>query len=179
MQTNTIDNITEQDRIAVTQLLGREPRGLEDIAVRDRQGVPVVIRVAPLVAGKPFPTLFWLIDKALNYAIDQVEAAGLIAVFQQRIDADESLQLRLQEDHRSHIALRKSHTTSEQQQAIDASGYTEVLTTRGIGGIADFQRIRCLHTYYAAHLVVANTIGQMLDEYWQQKGITFPHLIRS
>jgi hypothetical protein len=35
--------------------------------------------------------------------------------------------------------------------------------------------VRCLHTYYAAHLVRPNTIGAMLDEYWLQEEVAFPH----
>jgi uncharacterized protein len=42
----------------VAVLLGRQPRGLEDIAVVGVAGEPVVIRVASLVDDKPFPTLF-------------------------------------------------------------------------------------------------------------------------
>ena len=46
----------------VADLLGRQPRGLEDIPVSRPDGTPMVIRVASLVDDKPFPTLFWLID---------------------------------------------------------------------------------------------------------------------
>ena len=76
----------------VAALLGRQPRGLEEIAVTGASGEPVVIRVASLVDDKPFPTLFWLVDPALCYRIDQLEAAGLIKQLQQRIDADPALQ---------------------------------------------------------------------------------------
>ena len=38
------------------------------------------------------------------------------------------------------------------------------LDERGIGGISEPTRIRCLHTWYAAHLVTPNTIGQLVDE---------------
>jgi len=37
------------------------------------------------------------------------------------------------------------------------------LEERGIGGIAESTRIRCLHTWYAAHLVEPNTIGALID----------------
>ena len=146
-------SVLSRDKEAVEALLGREPRGLEAIAYRSLQGEPMVIRVAPLVDGKPFPTLFWLVDKRINYAIDQVEAGGVIADFQQRVDADESLQISMADDHRRYIELRQHFISDEMQQSIESMGYAKVLSTRGIGGIADFQRIRCLHTYYAAHLV--------------------------
>lgn len=168
--------VSEDDIATIESLLGREPRGLEDVAVRDKNGVPVVIRVAPLVNDKPFPTLFWLIDKRLNYAIDQVEARGLIADLQATVDSRADLQAAMTQDHQRYIALRQSFFSPEQQQAIQRLGYESVLNERGIGGIADFQRIRCLHTYYAAHLVTPNTVGQMLDDYWRSKEISFPHM---
>jgi hypothetical protein len=147
--------------------LGREPRGLRAIAVRDTQGLPMVIRVASVVDQKPFPTLFWLIDPALNYRIDQLEAGGLIARLQQRVDAEPVLRQRMSDDHRQHIALRARYLGAREHELLRQTGMLDALSGRGIGGIADFGRIRCLHTWYAAHLVVANTIGRLLDEYWE------------
>ncbi len=168
--------IADGDIAIIESLLGREPRGLEDVAKRDVQGVPMVVRVSPLVNGKPFPTLFWLIDQRLNYAIDQVEAGGLIAHFQECVDASQTLQAEIRQDHLDHIALRASYISDELAQRIAELGYESVFATRGIGGIADFQRIRCLHTYYASHLVVPNVIGRLLDQYWEEKGISFSHI---
>ena len=34
---------------------------------------------------------------------------------------------------------------------------------------SEINRIRCLHTWYAAHLVVPNTIGAMLDDWWREQ----------
>lgn len=167
--------VTAEDRQQVAELLGREPRGLEAVAVRDDKGVPMVIRVAPLVDDKPFPTLFWLIDKRINYAIDQVEAGGLIAKFQQQVDGDQQLQLQLRADHQKYIALRLSYMSPSQRESIEQRGFSSALEERGIGGIADFQRIRCLHTYYAAHLVCPNVVGRLLDAYWRDVGVTFSH----
>ena len=69
--------------------MGTEARGLRAIPVRNAGGEPMVIRVASLVDDKPFPTLFWLVDPALNYRIDQLEAGGAIAELQARIDTKE------------------------------------------------------------------------------------------
>lgn len=153
----------------VAALLGRQPRGLEDIAVAGPAGEPRVIRVASLVDDKPFPTLFWLIDPALCYRIDQLEASGLIAQFQQRIDADPELRRGLREDHRAHIALRECFMSPAVRQRLQELNFCDALSTRGIGGIANFARIRCLHTWYGAHLVVPNTVGLMLDDWWSQQ----------
>lgn len=161
--------ITAQVRSHVAELLGREPRGLEAIAAAGDNGSPMVIRVASLVDDTPFPTLFWLVDPGLSYRIDAAEAGGLIKRLQQRIDADPELQRQMQEDHRAHIALRDSHISDAVRKRMDMLGFGEVLLHRGIGGIADFTRIRCLHTWYAAHLVVPNTVGALLDQWWLEQ----------
>ncbi len=155
------------DRVAA--LLGREPRGLEDVPVVDSAGGPVVIRVASLVDDRPFPTLFWLVDPGLCYRIDRAEAGGLIKVFQRRIDADAGLRAALREDNLAHVRLRDSYIDEATRRRLDALGFGEVLAHKGIGGIGDFTRIRCLHTWYAAHLVVPNTVGGMLDAWWRQQ----------
>jgi uncharacterized protein len=160
--------LTRETVDQVTQLLGRQPRGLEEVAVVGRAGIPVVIRVASLVEDKPFPTLFWLIDPALCYRIDQLEAAGLIKEFQHRIDADLELQRSMREDHHAHIALREELMKPAVRLRLRALGFSAALANRGIGGIANFTRIRCLHTWYGAHLVVPNTVGAMLDDWWLQ-----------
>lgn len=158
--------VTLQMIDAVAQLLGREPRGLQDVPVQTPQGEPVVIRVASLVEDKPFPTLFWLVDAALNYRIDQEEASGLIATLQAQVDADAQLQAAMRDDHRRHIALREGFMTAADRQRLAELGFSGVFAQKGIGGIADFGRIRCLHTWYAAHLVESNTIGGLLDAHW-------------
>jgi uncharacterized protein len=151
----------------VAILLGRQPRGLEEIAVTGPAGEPVVIRVASLVDDKPFPTLFWLVDPALCYRIDQLEAAGLIKQLQRRIDADPDLQRGMRDDHLAHIALRDRYIHPAVRLRLHELDFGEALVHKGIGGIADFTRIRCLHTWYGAHLVVANTIGGLLDDVWR------------
>jgi uncharacterized protein len=147
----------------ITARLGREPRGLRAVAVRDAAGEPAVIRVASVVDGKPFPTLFWLIDPVLKLRIDRAEAGGLIADLQARVDAEPALADAMAADHRRHIALREQHLAPEERSHLEARGQWPALSERGIGGIADFSRIRCLHTWYAAHLVESNSIGRLLD----------------
>jgi len=147
----------------VTALLGREPRGLRDIPVVDDAGDPVVIRVASLVDGKPFPTLYWLLGAELCLRIDRLEAAGWILRLQARVDASHELRASMSDDHARHKAERARFLSAEEQQLLESRGMLGALNERGIGGIADPDRIRCLHTWYAAHLVTPNTIGRMVD----------------
>ena len=161
--------ITTQVRARVADLLGREPRGLEAIALAAPDGSPMVIRVASLVDDTPFPTLFWLVDPALCYRIDQAEAGGLIKQFQALINAEPKLQEQMLADHRAYTELRDGYIPPACRQRLEQLGFGDVLDHKGIGGIADPQRIRCLHTWYAAHLIVPKTIGNMLDDWWARE----------
>lgn len=156
------------DTVAIIAgLLGREPRGLEEVTVVDANDQPMVIRVCSLVEGKPFPNLFWLVDAALVYKIDGDEARGLIRELQYQVDNTPKLQRGMIEDHNLFIALRNDYMTASVKQQLQGRNFYEVLQRRGIGGIEDFGRIRCLHTWYASHLVVPNTIGCLVDRYWE------------
>ena len=150
----------------VEQLLGRTPRGLEDVPVTTCAGEPMVIRVASLVEDKPFPTLFWLVAPDLGLRIDREEAGGLIARMQAQIDASPALQASMREDHRRHMALRDSSLSTADRQRLQELGFGMVLAQNAIGGLGDYGRTRCLHTWYAAHLVEPNTVGRLLDDYW-------------
>jgi hypothetical protein len=157
--------VLDAEYIIVEQLLGRKPRGLEAIQVYNSDGEPSVIRVASMVDGKPFPTLFWLVDKALCYWLDQLESAGMIAQLQQQIDHDKQLQQALRDDHKSYIEQREHYMSAKIKKALQAANYYDGLSKRGVGGIANFGRIRCLHTFYAAHLVQPNTVGRLLESF--------------
>ncbi|HEY7775820.1 MAG TPA: DUF501 domain-containing protein, partial [Kineobactrum sp.] len=98
--------VSSEQHARVAALLGRDPRGLEAVPVLDEAGDPRVIRVCSQVDGKPFPTLFWLVDPVLNYRIDQEEARGLIKVFQGKVNAQPALQAAMRADHEAHISLR-------------------------------------------------------------------------
>ena len=159
------DTITSRDIEDVTRLLGRSPRGLRAISVRTARGEPVVLQVASLVDDKPFPTLFWLVNPQLNLAIDRLEATGFIARLQQKLDAEPMYQHQLADAHRAYIQLRLRLMTDDERHRIQQLGFESVFEQRGIGGIENFNRIRCLHTYYAAHLVAPNLIGQWLEAF--------------
>lgn len=147
----------------IAEQLGRSPRGLREVAAFNSTGKPAVIRVASVVDNKPFPTLFWLIDPAKNLAIDRLEAGGAIARLQAIVDADAELQLRMRADHDAHKVLRASFLTDKERAFLESHSMMAALEQRGIGGIAEPSRIRCLHTWYAAHWVVPNSVGEWVD----------------
>ena len=154
---------TDAERARVAELLGREPRGLRAVAVSDERGDPLVIRVASVVDGKPFPTLYWLLGEAICLRIDRLEATGCIAALQERVVASKSLQQAMRADHARHRQERDGFLSSEERAHLVAQGMLSALDARGIGGIAEPSRIRCLHTWYAAHLVNANAVGELID----------------
>ena len=156
--------VTTDQRARVAALLGREPRGLRAIPVADALGEPLVIRVASVVDEKPFPTLYWLVGAELCLRIDRLEAAGWIARLQDRVDASKTLQQAMQDDHARHREERLRFLSDAERQLLSEKGMQAALDERGIGGISEPARIRCLHTWYAAHLVTPNTIGQLVDE---------------
>ena len=156
--------VTADQRARVAALLGREPRGLRAIPVANALGEPLVIRVASVVDEKPFPTLYWLVGAELCLRIDRLEAAGWIARLQDRVDASKTLQQAMQDDHAQHREERLRFLSDAERQLLSEKGMQAALDERGIGGISEPTRIRCLHTWYAAHLVSPNTIGQLVDE---------------
>jgi len=155
---------SEAQRRRVATLLGRDPRGLRAIPVFDGEGDPLVIRVASIVDGKPFPTLYWLVGSDICLRIDRLEAAGAIAELQRCVDASGVLRSAMLEDHARHRKERAGFLSSEERQVLQARGMQAALDERGIGGIAEPDRIRCLHTWYAAHLVTPNAVGRLVDE---------------
>jgi len=157
-------SLTGDQRARVAALLGREPRGLRAIPVADERGEPLVIRVASVVDEKPFPTLYWLVGAELCLLIDRLEAAGWIARLQDRVDGSTALQQAMQDDHARHREERSRFLSSDERQMLSEKRMQAALDERGIGGISEPSRIRCLHTWYAAHLVTPNAIGQLVDE---------------
>jgi hypothetical protein len=77
-------------------------------------------------------------------------------------------------DHERYIQLRKDFMSEEVKARIKELNFVKVLEGKGIGGLERPDTIRCLHTWYAAHLVVPNTIGKMLESYWKSKRQSFP-----
>ena len=148
----------------VAERLRREPRGFRDVAAFNAEGLPASIRVSSIVDGKPFPTLYWLIDAELSLSIDRLEAAGWIARVQSEIETNTAFRQRMQQDHASHIALRDGYLLDEERKLLASNNMLSALSKRGIGGISEPDRIRCFHTWYAAHVVVPNAVGDIVDQ---------------
>ncbi|XKE45091.1 DUF501 domain-containing protein [Halomonas organivorans] len=158
------DTMPDERQLAIiAEQLGRAPRGIEALAATDGEGTPLVLRMAPIVDGKPFPTLYWLSSERLKIELSRIEAAGVIKTLEARLREDPDFLAAYHRSHEDYVAARWRCMTPAQRDEVDRRGYGDLLRERGIGGIANWDQVRCLHTQYAHHLCGDNVIGQWLD----------------
>lgn len=157
-------NITEQDKEIIRQQIGREPQGIVTVAYRAENGVPLVLQMRSIVDGKLFPTMYWLSSKTLSKAIGAIETKGWVKDVEQRLSTDEALRTKYLENQQQYIEKRAEQMLPEDLQFIKDNNFEEVFQRYGIGGIAQWDKVRCLHMQYAHHLVDGNIIGELLDE---------------
>jgi hypothetical protein len=143
------------DVATVTRLLGREPRGRFDVAVRDAQGEPVVIRNDPLlVDGTPMPTRFWLVDAALNDKVARLESVGGVRQAEAAVDPDE-------------LAAAHERYAAERDAAVP-NGHAGPRPAGGVGGTR--RGVKCLHAHYAWYLTGGDDpVGRWVDEQLKSK----------
>ena len=137
------------DLDALARQLGREPRGVLEIAYRCPNGEPAVIKTAPrLPDGTPFPTLYYLTHPVLTAAASRLESSGLMKDMTARLAADHQLAAAYRRAHESYLAER---------DAIEPLG-----TTFSGGGMPD--RVKCLHVLIAHSLAKGRGVNPLGDE---------------
>ncbi|MGB5110889.1 MAG: DUF501 domain-containing protein [Mycobacterium sp.] len=141
--------VDQADLDAVAQQLGREPRGVLEIAYRCPNGEPAVVKTAPkLPDGTPFPTLYYLTHPALTAAASRLESSGLMREMTDRLAEDPALAAAYLRAHESFLAER---------DAIEPLG-----TTFTGGGMPD--RVKCLHVVMAHALAKGPGVNPFGDE---------------
>ena len=153
-----MEQLSLNDERVIAKQLRRTPRGLLSIECRCPYGYPQVVRVYPLVDGKPFPTLFWLTCPFLTKQIDRLEAEGWIKQTEQLLEED-ALAADFQKAHLSYITERYRLLSPEDRASLEEAGMLKDLLDKGIGGTADFARVKCLHLHVAHALARTNPIG--------------------
>jgi uncharacterized protein len=135
--TGSTSDCAARDREVVAGLLGREPIGDFDVAVRGPDGIPVVIRNEPLLRdGTPMPTLYWLVDRKLSEAVSRLESTGGVRQAEDETDPGE-----LEAAHALYAAER------DQGLATSHEG------PRPYGGVGGTRRgVKCLHAHLAWYL---------------------------
>lgn len=124
--------VTEADQQEVSRQLGREARGIVEIAARCVCSRPLVVKTEPrLEDGTPFPTLYYLTQPAATAAVSTLEAQGLMAQLQQQLEEDQELAAEYLAAHESYLQ--------------DRSELAEVLEIAGISAGGMPTRVKCLH----------------------------------
>ena len=157
-----MEPVSLEDKKIIAHQLGRPPRGLVAISKRCVHGYPQVVTVYPLLDGKPFPTLYWLTCPFLSQEIASLEADGMISRLEEEIHRDPNLAKRLVLAHRSYIEERRRLLSREDLVYLEEKRMLPALMERGIGGIADYSRIKCLHLHVAHTLAAENPIGNIV-----------------
>ncbi len=137
------------DLDAVARQLGRDPRGVLEIAYRCPNGEPGVVKTAPrLPDGTPFPTLYYLTHPALTAAASRLESEGVMREMSARLREDPDVADAYRRAHESYLAER---------DAIEPLG-----TAFSGGGMPD--RVKCLHVVIAHALAKGRGVNPFGDE---------------
>ncbi|MCJ0979574.1 DUF501 domain-containing protein [Rhodococcus sp. ARC_M12] len=141
--------VSQEDLDAVASQLGREPRGVLEIAYRSPDGKPGVVKTAPkLPDGTPFPTLFYLTDPRLTAEASRQESAGVMREMTERLGTDPELAAAYLRAHQSYLAERDEI----ESLGTDFTG----------GGMPD--RVKCLHVLIAHSLAKGPGVNPLGDE---------------
>ena len=142
---------TPDDRAVVSAQLGREARGMIDVAWRCPCGRPGVVRTAPRLGdGTPFPTTYYLTCPNAVAACSRLEASHLMTEMAARLGQDE--------------ALASAYAAAHQSYLADRAGLGQVGEIAGIsaGGMPD--RVKCLHALVGHALAAGPGVNPLGDE---------------
>jgi uncharacterized protein len=141
--------VEQADLDTVARQLGREPRGVIEVAYRCPNGEPAVVKTAPrLPDGTPFPTLYYLTHPVLTAAASRLESSGLMHDMTRRLSDDPELAAAYRRAHEAYLAER---------DAIESLG-----TDFSGGGMPD--RVKCLHVVMAHALAKGPGVNPFGDE---------------
>jgi hypothetical protein len=157
-----LQGVTQDDLDAVSRQLGREARGVAEVAHRCPCGEPDVVRTEPrLPDGTPFPTSFYATCPQLTGALSTLESQGVMREMSERLERDRELAQRYAAAHEDYLARR--------------SQLGEVPEIAGVSAGGMPARVKCLHVLVAHSLGVGpgiNPLGDealaMLDPWWER-----------
>lgn len=143
-----------------------------EVARRCAAGHACVLRCHPvrgaLIDPLPFPTLWWLVCPRAIEAVSRLEHGGAIGRFEERLAADSEATTIYRADHRAYGEERANCLSDEERRRLAELGRLDALLQRGIGGIADLRRIKCLHLHYAHHLMRGSLVGRWIEAEWAE-----------
>jgi len=143
--------ISPQDRRAVADQLGREPRDIIDVAHRCPCGMPDVVVTSPRLAdGTPFPTVYYLTCPRAASAVGRLEGGGVMRDMEGRLADDADLADAYARAHGDYLAARSAHGDVPEIEGVSA------------GGMPD--RVKCLHVLLAHSLAAGPGVNPLGDE---------------
>ncbi len=126
------------DRDTVETQLGRPLRAASEVVSRCHLGMPVVVKVPPVLDdGTPFPTLYWLTCPLASSRIGRLEGAGGVKRLERKADRDPEFGDRLAMANEAYAAERDDLVPQDSLHR--PSG--------GVGGTR--VGVKCLHAHYA------------------------------
>lgn len=151
---------TAADLTAVHGQLGREPRGVVEVAHRCPCGDPDVVRTEPrLPDGTPFPTSFYATCPRLTGAISTLESSGVMRQMEGRLAAEPE--------------VAQAYATAHDDYLRRRAELAEVPEIAGVSAGGMPTRVKCLHVLVGHSLAAGagvNPFGdvalEMLPQWW-------------
>lgn len=142
----------DADRPVVEAQIGRQIRADSAPVSRCHLGLPVVVRVPPILDdGTPFPTLYWLTCPLATTRIARLEGAGGIKRLERKAEVDPVFGELLHSAHVSYAAERDAYLPPG----------ASPIPSGGVGGTS--VGIKCLHAAYAhTRAGGANPAGELV-----------------
>jgi hypothetical protein len=156
-----MDIVNSSEKFIIESQLNRKIYNVMDISKRCCYGYPQVIKSYPLKAGVPFPTLYWLTCPYLIKVVSDMESEGKISELQNIISKDENLKSEFVEAHKSEIKERFRIAENEILKLPEVM--IQKMKNTGIGGIKNFETVKCLHLHLASFLGgTKNPVGRIV-----------------
>ena len=150
---------SEEEKDEAGKGLGRYPEGMVAVGARRGERILAVV-VKPLVRACPFPTVFYLSDKDLCRRASQLESAGAMKGWSQRLEKDEDLRRAYLRSHLMYLSFR--------EEVAKLSGVPPYPSPISAGGMPE--RVKCLHALLAQSLVMGPGINPIGDETAKEVG---------
>ena len=186
------DDVSDEDLQKVKVELGYLPTHLRSVGARTAGGDPAVLQLHPLGVSRsfkrrrrqedtgdmaePFPTMYWLVSKALAIRVSNLERKAGVTILEERLEsAPEDVRELQRHAHRDYAATRWALLGGEERDLAEARGWTRRLRDTGIAGMADFNKVKCLHAHYSHYLALQaagaggrNVVGEWVQEWLER-----------
>lgn len=145
----------------ITLQLGREIENEFTLVKKCAWGYPQCIKSSLITNDKPFPTLFWLTCPLLLREVSKLEEKGMVKTMESRLENDKDFMEAYLKAHKETQTAKEQFLASFQINEWQRNA----IIGRGIGGIKDLRRVKCLHLQLANFLGgINNPIGKLVWE---------------